>query len=710
MRRRIAVLGISDDAIEALPRLAARSDLELACVYDADAIVIRRRLALYEPHAAALLQKLLTDDPAALDGAELVPAAEIAALAAGTEGPSTDARAELVAALGEIADAAALVDAPAEAFARLLDATIGATAATGGSLLLVDAASDRLRIAASTAVERELWPKIALARGEGIAGRAWAEARPLRVRGPADPAEFETTCERRDVAASALLPVAHGGAVRGVLCLHHATDDAHFAVGDADTLGEIAAQLGRVVGAVDRRQAERHAARLAEVEARLRDALAPPGPDERRFTALCREAATWTAGGVATLWWSEDPRARNAPLRLVASSLAGGALGAAASLAPGEGLDGRAARDREAVFLSRDGALAYAALPLAHEGALLGVLALQMGGAGADSEPALRAFAASAARELAHAAALAGALDRADRAEALREAALRIVAAPDADRAAAELATSAALLLAAEHAIVRVLDPARRTLRVCAQTGDAAEPALAALDRRIAREAARTRAAVDVGGDDDAGDPPALAIPLLDGARVLGTLGVYGRRPPAPASFGAADRTAAQQLATFAARAIAAVSPRAPAPAAGALLSAEAWTKRVEAEIARARASGASAAFALVTVRVENAPQLGAAAKERALARIAAALAVELRSFDCATQTAPASLAVLLPEPGDAIAERVARLARAVAEQVAHASAAEPVALVFGHASHPEDGAGIDALLRRAAEPRLRML
>jgi GGDEF domain-containing protein len=709
MRRRIAVLGISDDAIDALPRLAARSDVELACVYDADAIVIRRRLALYEPHAAALLQKLLTDDPAALDGAELVPAAELAALAGGAEAASRDARAELVAALGEIADAAALVDEPAEAFARLLDAAIGATGATAGSLLLVDAASDRLRLAASTAVERELWPKIALERGRGIAGRAWADARPLRVRGLADPTAFDLVGERRDVASAALLPIAHGGAVRGVLCLHHASDDAHFSAADAEPLAEIAAQLGRVAAAIAQREGERGAARLVAVDAALREAIAS-GPDERRFTSLCRVAAEWTAGGTATLWWSEDPRARSAPLRLVASSLPGGALGAAASLAPGDGLDGRAARDREAVFLSRDGALAYAALPLVHEGALFGVLALQMGGTAVDSEPALRAFASFAARELSRIEALAAARDRADRADALREAALRIVAAPDVDRAAAALATSAALLLAAEHAIVRVLDPVRRTLQLRAQTADAAEATLAALDRRIAREAARTRAPIVVARDDETGDPPALAVPLLEGARVLGTLGVYGRRAPAPETFGGAERAAAQELAAFAARALAAVSPHETATAASVLLSGEAWAKRIEAEIARARASGTSAAFALATLRIENEAQLGAAATARAIERVAAALTVELRSFDCAVQSAPAAIAVLLPEPGEAIAERVARLARAVAEQVARTSTAEPVALVFGYAAHPEDGATADALARRANEPRLRML
>src|SRR5215831_14310962 len=100
--RRIAVLGATDDAIHALPRLARDPGVELVCVYDADALAVRRRLAVYPPAAAALLQKLLTDDPGALEGLELVRAESLAPPVDADAPAGPDGRAELVGALGEI--------------------------------------------------------------------------------------------------------------------------------------------------------------------------------------------------------------------------------------------------------------------------------------------------------------------------------------------------------------------------------------------------------------------------------------------------------------------------------------------------------------------------------------------------------------------------------------------------------------------------------
>ena len=61
-RARIAVYGATDAALELLPALARRRDLELVVVYDPNARALRRRLALIEPGAARLLQAALSDD------------------------------------------------------------------------------------------------------------------------------------------------------------------------------------------------------------------------------------------------------------------------------------------------------------------------------------------------------------------------------------------------------------------------------------------------------------------------------------------------------------------------------------------------------------------------------------------------------------------------------------------------------------------------
>ena len=72
-----------------------------------------------------------------------------------------------------------------------------------------------------------------------------------------------------------------------------------------------------------------------------------------------------------------------------------------------------------------------------------------------------------------------------------------------------------------------------------------------------------------------------------------------------------------------------------------------------------------------------------------------------------------AGVLALVSTAGAGGAERIARLARAVAEHVTKDAASDGgprAALAFGYALHPEDGDQAPALLTRAAAPRIRML
>ena len=61
-----------------------------------------------------------------------------------------------------------------EEIARMLEIAMGVTGADGGSLMLLDPKAQQLGIRVAIGVEPELWPKIKVALGEGIAGRAAA--------------------------------------------------------------------------------------------------------------------------------------------------------------------------------------------------------------------------------------------------------------------------------------------------------------------------------------------------------------------------------------------------------------------------------------------------------------------------------------------------------------------------------------------------------
>ena len=740
MRRRIAVYGATEEVLALLPALARHPDLELAAVFDPEARQQRRRLALLDPACAAVLQRTLTDDPGVLAGDPALAAVIDAGIApsfrarfpaadgpevltpaqardrwpgappppgtepTGAEGPERSPRDELLDALAEIAESADLADDPDALFARLLDTTLAVTGATRGSLLTFDAASDELRVRAAVGLEPALWPAVRLRLGDGVAGRAAAERRPLVVRGRADPSAFQLARERFDAASALIVPLFADEALIGVLCLHHPALDDLFGDGDlrfAADLGRLAARLGaRALAA----EAQRRELRSEAAAREARGLLQAPGPPPGRLVALCRLAAAQAGGGSAELWLNAPERA---DLGLAASSLAGGARGGDARLAPGEGLDGRAASSGAPIVLRRDDAFAYAALPLRSQGAAVGVLVVQAGEAATparDVEAALAAIAAVAGRELDRIAREERGRTRVARGEALHEAALRVLALRDAEEIARFAADFAAFAFEADLALVRLRAGTRFSVR--AQGGSAPEPLRAelfALDRAAAREALRRRAPVgerDVAGAEGRA---LLTVPLRGDGAALGTLGIYGRRER---GFGAEDRAWIERLAGYVGRALERAlagdeAARAPAP--------------VDAELERRLASALARGepLAVVSCWLENERELRArGVVDRVLGRVREGVRAHLGARDFAADGEHGVLA-LVSTAGASGAERIARLARAVAEHVMKDSAADEgprAALAFGYALHPEDGDRAQALLERAGAPRIRML
>lgn len=129
--------------------------------------------------------------------------------------------------------------------------------------------------------------------------------------------------------------------------------------------------------------------------------------------------------------------------------------------------------------------------------------------------------------------------------------------------------------------------------------------------------------------------------------------------------------------------------------------------------LARALASGPR--FALL--RCDAGPSGGSPAPEALVARTRRRAEASLRAaLDEAGQlaTAPegALLALVALPSGVNASERLVALARRAAEDVAAELGDGPrrTRLVFGYAIHPDEGRSAEALLARAARPRIRML
>jgi GAF domain-containing protein len=721
LRKRIAIYGASEEALALLPLLEANPDVEVLRVDDP-----ARVLAIPDLHAVvdAGAEPRLADRAADLAAAGVQCVAPLTArLLWGYGAPGRDHKGELLQALHEVV----------ESYDLSVEIALGTTGADRGSLMLLDRERRELRVRVAVGIEPELWPKIRVRLGEGIAGRVAEDGRPLRIRGKADRARFQIMRERLDVESALCVPLVHGGAVLGVLNLHHTTRPDAFRDEDLAFVQQLAGLDAQIIARAQEHENLRdQAARYAAVrEARAALAARTPLPD--RLAALCQRVARRLGRGIATVYVYDEDQDE---LRLAATSLAGGGFGGEYRIALGEGVDGRAAAEREPTFLdAAGGALAYAALPLVVESRLHGLLALQAGPdapRGRTAREGLLEIAAAAAEAIGQAEREARMHARATKVGAINEMGIRMLSATELPEVARLATSSGAMILEADHAVLRLQDDQTGRYVIRSYYGPATgrdQQALFKLDKAVSVDVIKRRAPSLV--RDPAAILPGVeapvrslvAAPLRREGRVVGTLAFYDKVAADrfyPGSFNEEDFEIFTRFVTYVERASANAALHVHARLhrnfddETGLPNAAYLAKRIDEEIARA--GGHAGRLAVAVCRIENWQKLLAASDpvhlRRVVQRCADALRSALRGFDVPARTGEAEFAVLLPDPGEEPADTVSALARKMVEAVAADDTLqepERVALAFGFAVHPEAG-DRESLLAAASEPRIRML
>jgi GAF domain-containing protein len=768
MRKCVAIYGATNEALQLVAVLEANPDLEIAAVFDPDLETARRRIESLDRDTAERLRARLTDDRSVFEAGggihavidtgldppfgRLVPDAALrgvqivspltARLLWGYGVSAQDRKAELLQALHEVVESVNLTIDADELFSRMLEIAMGVTGADGGSLMLLDPKTQLLAIRVAIGVEPELWPKIKVALGEGIAGRVAADAHPIRLRGRADRQRFRIVRERLDVESALCVPLVCEGKVLGVLNLHHSERPDAFSEDDLD----FAEQLGRLDAEIIARAQEHEALRsqAARYDAvrEVRQALSGSAPLVDRLGAFCGLIAERLGGGIATVYLHDPDEGE---LRLAATSLQGGGFGGEYRVVLGQGVDGRAAQNRSPAFLrEEDGALAYSALPLIAGESMVGVLTLQGGGdakrragmrLGRALEETLLEIAAAAADEIHQARREAQMSIRATKVGAINEAGIRLISARDTNEVASLATSSGALILEADHAVLRLQDPESRRYVIRSYYGAAdgrLQEKLFRLDKQISVDVIKGRTARllrDIAShasyaELESGVRSVMTAPLKREGRVIGIMALYDKVAADQfytGSFNDDDLQIFIKYVHYVERAVANAlfyahtrQHRSFDEDTG-LPNADYLSRRLDQEIARA--AGREGTLALAVCRIENLDEIrqagGPPRAERAVLRTAEALRVHLRDFDVLGRLAESEFAALLPEPGPAPEERITALARAVADEIAKDDRLNHpvrVALAFGYAVHPAEGDGRESLLKSAAEPRIRMV
>lgn len=761
MPRRVGIFGASQESLQLLRLLAVNPQIELAAVFDEDPEAARRVAQQAAPEIALLLESLLTDDLDAFTAGGLHAVVEggtsprfaerrpeqvergvqvlsplTARLLWGYETATRDRKSDLLTALSEVVESVELTIDSDELFTRMLEIAVGVTGADGGSLMLLDPARRELTIRVAIGVERELWPKIRVHLGEGIAGRVAQNARSLLINGRADRGAFQIVRERMDVESALCVPLVADGGVLGVLNLHHSTRQGAFTEDDLTFMERVARLDARIIRRAEEHELLRNQAARYDAVRRVHDLLGSNRPLLERLRGLCLFAAERVGDGIANVFLCEGEEGE---LRLAATSLEGGGFAGEYRVSEGSGIDGRVARTRKPAFLrADDGSIAYVALPLVAGDRLVGVLSIQTGARpprGRGAEETLLELAAATADGIAQSEREMRMLVRTNRINAINETGIRMLSSKQLGEVVRLATSSVAMILEADHAILRLQDEETRRFVIRSYFGAAdgqVQERLFKLDKRVCVEAIRKRVPIRVA---EIGDHAAftdwrgefqsfLCAPLRRAGHVIGTLSVYDKVVSDQfyaSAFDDDDLQIFSRFLSYVERALDGVLDRASShrhrsfdeetglPNTGYL------EQRAHEEIARSGQRPGS--LAVATCRIENLDEIRSATNpahaHRVTLRTAEALRTHLRDFDVLGRSEPDAFTILLPEPGPAAEERILELARGVADEVAKDdSASEPVrvALAFGYALYPADGADRETLFRAAAEPRIRMV
>ena len=772
IRRRVGIFEATDEALRLLTVLASNPELEVVGIFDPHPASARERARRVSPAVADEVEaKLSGDADAFLSEGRLdavVDASGRDAFArrfptAGERGiqvvtPMTarllwsygaptydrdERKQELLQALAEIVESVELTIDSTELFERMLEIAIGVTGADGGSLMVRAPDGQDLSVAFAVGIERELWPKIRITVGEGIAGAVARDRRSVVLRGPADTLRFPGARARRDLESAVCVPLVDAGHTYGVLNLFHATRRDAFSDDDVAFLEQLGALDAQIIARAQHHQRLRDRATRYTTAHEVREILAAKAPLADRLEGFCRYCAERGGRGIATLYLS-DPG--DDSLRLAATSLEGGGYGGEYRVERGRGIDGRAAASGEPVLLREgNGALAYAALPLAAlDGECFGLLSLQLGTHCDEPDEALEESALfEMVRALSEGIAAAKHQERsairATRLSAINEAGIQMLSAESLADVVRLATSSVALILDAEHVVLRLRDPKTRRFVIRSYFGPAdgrQQEQLFRIDKAVSTAALRDGHALLVGdlerdgrftseaGHRGDGPRSLMAIPLQEDGEPTGTLAVYDKVAADRFFAGRFDDEDLQifvRYVSYVERAVAASGLRSEArrvrgvDSETELPNASHVMQRLREEIARA--GSRRGALMVATCRIENADEIervaGDSQRREVMRRAAGALRDALREFDVLGRTGRDELLAVLPEPGGRPADRVYGAARRTADEVAkdeELNRQVRAALSFGYAILREDGDDSETLVDRAREPRIRMI
>jgi GAF domain-containing protein len=761
VRKRLAIVGHSEEGLALIPLLEANPDVEVCAILTDDPAQAMRVLTAVEPALGERFADHMTSDPDRVlrtPGLVALIDAEPGQQLVGVLGDAPDhgiqvttpliakllyafgpvdasRKPDLLRALAEILESYNLTVDRRGLLSRILQIAVGATGADRGSLMLYDETEERLLVEVAIGIEKEVIQKIRIRRGEGIAGRAFESGQAVLLHGKADHASYQIVRERDDVESAISAPLVHQDRILGVLNLSHGRRRGAFSQEDLQFVVELAMLDAKIITRAEEYHGLRRDSARLQAQSRVRSILGQGGPLSKRLAQICSYVSEELEQGLCSLYLYDTELDL---LSLHASSLRLDPLSSPVRVGMRDGIHGWVARHRKPALLSQraaDHCACFTVIPLGSPEEPIGVLSAETVIQGQVPDllhDKIAAIADALSEELSDALREARIEREATKMGAISESMAMMSATTESAELHRAITTSAAMILEAEHAVLRLQESATGRFQIRSYFGSAetdAQPQLFALEKELSIGSIQQQSSLRVIDIDTRGDlasygtgiSSALVHPLRRGEQIVGTLSVLSkvaRDPLAGERFSEADQTVLVRLTEQVQHRLEQMQERETAKqqrrfdVLTGLANATHLRERLEEEIARCSEHGRK----LVVIRfrlvgldrvIEDQTETES---DRLVLSVAQELRAGLRDFDVLARTSPDTFEIVASEPGAEASEIVGPLARRAREAIRREpdpSLGERLSLEFGYAVFPDEEHTAVALLQSARNSRI---
>ena len=620
---------------------------------------------------------------------------------------SRDRHQGLLESLAEIVDAVKLTLDKDELLPIILRIALDATGAERGSIMLLGD-DQNLRVEVAEGMEEEIVRKIKTPIGEGIAGYVAKEGKPIMITGRAEDERYRKIMERTDVKSAMSVPLRLDGRVIGVLNVSSNISTHAFTQDDLNFLNKLAVFAAEIIQRSREFEDMRHTSIKFERWKDIETILRSDKPLEERLKQVCDSLSLFIPNLTCSIFLFDEYSKK---LYIRASSTMSLRDRGGYRIGLNHGINGWVAKEKKAALLTDRDMLSpgfprkfFIALPLVADNTLVGIMEAQLVspiGLLPYQESFLKELTGPISETIRESLKDKKTYIRSTKLAVINEIGLEIVTTSDGERLPHMIASSAAVIMDAGGALLRLKEGAGFKVKAIHGLDEEDRRHVISIEKELSRETIKTRKPITRVIDTpdrsrSGGITSVLTYPLRKGSGLIGILTLFdkiGEYTFAPSPFTRDDVELLERFIRYSEKALINADLEEKVEELKEIIPPidrkEYFEKRLKEELNRARRYGRRLLLLYIYV-----PEKGDI--DSFMIQLKAKVERKVRGFDVVERVDRCKLGVLFPDSDEGALRLIEQIPRWIEEGIA---------LKYGYAVYPDDAVDFDTIVSKASTP-----